>query len=71
MPLIWQYVEEGNTPDQVGSLVEWLHAREPVYGFRFEGVWLDIGDREQLLVADNMLRRAEGLPERDEYELEI
>ena len=33
--------------------------------------WLDIGDREQLLAADNMLRRAQGLPERAEYQLEI
>ena len=38
---------------------------------RSPGCWLDIGDKEQLLAADNMLRRAQGLPERDEYELEI
>jgi glucose-1-phosphate thymidylyltransferase len=70
VPLVARYLEEGNAPDQSGSFIEWLQAREPVYGFRFEGFWLDIGDKEQLLAADNMLRRAQGLPERDEYALE-
>ena len=42
-----------------------------MYGYWFTGPWLDIGDKKQLLVADNMLRRAQGLPERDEYVLEI
>jgi glucose-1-phosphate thymidylyltransferase len=71
LPLITRYIEDGNPPDQSGSFAEWLQAREPVYAFWFTGAWLDIGDREQLLLADNMLRRAQGLPERDEYLLEI
>ena len=71
LPLVARYLEEGNPPDQSGSLFEWLVSREPVYGYSFEGAWLDIGDREQLLLADNMLRRAQGLPERDEYVLEL
>ena len=71
VPLVGQYVAEGNAPDQAGSLVAWLQAHEPVYAYRFSGSWLDIGDREQLLAADNMLRRAQGLPERLEYRLEI
>ena len=58
-------------PTSPGSFIEWLRSREPVYGYWFTGIWLDIGDKEQLLAADNMLRRAQGLPERDEYELEI
>jgi glucose-1-phosphate thymidylyltransferase len=70
LPLVQRYLAEGNPPDQSGSFFEWLMAREPVYGFRFTGAWLDIGDKEQLLLADNMLRRAQGLPERDEYVLE-
>ena len=60
-----------NAPDQSGSFFEWLRSREPVYGFRFAGAWLDIGDTEQLLAADNLLRRAQGLPEREQYALEI
>jgi len=71
VPLIGRYLAEDNAPDQSGSMVEWLCTREPVYGYWFTGPWLDIGDAEQLLVADNMLRRAQGLPERDRYELEI
>jgi len=71
VPLVRRYLEEGNAPDQSGSFFEWLQAREPVYAYRFTGSWLDIGDREQLLAADNLLRRSQGLPERDEYVLEI
>lgn len=70
VPLIGRYLAEGNPPDQAGALVAWLQAREPVYAYWFTGVWLDIGDHEQLLVADNLLRRAQGLPERAEYVLE-
>ena len=50
--LVPRYLEEGNSPDQPGRFVAWLHEREPVYGFRFDGEWLDIGDREQLREAD-------------------
>ena len=71
LPLVGRYLAEGNPPDQSGSFFEWLRAREPVYGYWFTGVWLDIGDKEQLLAADNILRRAQGLPERDEYVLEF
>lgn len=71
LPLVAQYLAEGNAPDQSGSFFEWLRSREPVYGYWFTGIWLDIGDKEQLLAADNMLRRAQGLPERSEYVLEI
>jgi glucose-1-phosphate thymidylyltransferase len=71
VPLIGRYLEEGNPPDQSGSFAEWLQAREPVYAYWFSGVWLDIGDKEQLLAADNLLRRAQGLDERAEYVLEL
>ena len=48
----------GNPPDQPGRFVAWLQRREPVYGWRFDGDWFDIGDHEQLLEADNRLRAA-------------
>lgn len=70
VPLVDRYLEEGNPPDQSGSFFEWLRVQEPVYGYRFEGFWLDIGDKEQLLAADNLLRRAQGLGERAAYALE-
>ena len=70
LALVRRYLEEGNSPDQPGRFVAWLQAREPVYGYRFEGEWLDIGNREQLLEADNRLREAAGLPPRTSYALE-
>jgi glucose-1-phosphate thymidylyltransferase len=70
VPLLERYLAEGNSPDQPGLFLAWLHEREPVYGYRFQGDWLDIGDRTQLLEADNRLRRRHGLPERAEYALD-
>jgi glucose-1-phosphate thymidylyltransferase len=67
--LVGSYLKEGESPDNAGSFLGWLARREPVYGYRFEGPWYDIGDRDQLLEADNRLRRAAGLPERDTYSL--
>ena len=68
--LIRTYLDEGESPDNAGSFLGWLAGREPVYGFRFEGSWFDIGDREQLLEADNRMRRLAGLPERESYSLD-
>ncbi len=69
VPLVDRYLDERNSPDQPGRLVEWLHTRVPVYGYRFRGEWLDIGNRAQLLEADNRLRARAGLAERAEYSL--
>jgi glucose-1-phosphate thymidylyltransferase len=63
------YLAEGNPPDAPGNFMVWLHMREPVYGYRLEGEWHDIGDLGQLLEADNLLRGRAGLPARDRYEL--
>ncbi len=63
------YLAEGNPPDAPGNFMVWLHTREPVYGYRAEGEWHDIGDLRQLLEADNLLRGRAGLPARDRYEL--
>ena len=65
--LVEQYLAEGNPPDQPGNYIAWLHRREPVYAYRFDGQWYDIGDATQLLEADNRMRRLRGLPERAEY----
>jgi glucose-1-phosphate thymidylyltransferase len=67
--LVELYLEEGNPPDQPGNYIAWLHRREPVYAYRFDGQWYDIGDATQLLEADNRMRRLRGLPERTEYSL--
>jgi glucose-1-phosphate thymidylyltransferase len=70
VPLVAQYLAEGEGPDQSGSLIAWLHRRESVYGYRFGGTWFDIGNHDQLLVADNWIRRAQGQPPRDRYTLD-
>ena len=67
VPLVARYLDEGNAPDFSGAFLEWLVPREPVYGYRFVGDWLDIGDHEQLLEADNRLRVRIGLAERAAY----
>jgi glucose-1-phosphate thymidylyltransferase len=65
--LVATYLDEGQSADNAGSFLGWLARREPVYGYRFEGGWYDIGNHAQLLEADNWLRRRTGLPGRDEY----
>jgi glucose-1-phosphate thymidylyltransferase len=62
-----EYLAEGNSPDAPGNFVAWLYRREPVFGYRFSGEWLDIGDHEQLLEADNRMRERAGLPRRARY----
>jgi glucose-1-phosphate thymidylyltransferase len=68
---VQEYLEEGNSPDQPGRFLAWLVPRVPVYGYAFEGLWMDIGDRQQLLEADNLLRDRRGLPRRAEYSTQI
>jgi glucose-1-phosphate thymidylyltransferase len=67
VPLVGRYLAEGNAPDQPGRLIAWLCAREPVYGYRFDGPWFDVGNPEQLLEADNRWRRRAGLAARGQY----
>jgi glucose-1-phosphate thymidylyltransferase len=67
--LIPTYLHEGNSPDAPGNFIAWLHRRAPVYGYRFHGEWIDIGNHQQLLEADNRMRRRVGLPPRTEYSL--
>lgn len=48
LPMIRQYIAEGNNPDQPGRLVQWLYSRTPVYSWRVPGIWFDIGSKETL-----------------------
>jgi glucose-1-phosphate thymidylyltransferase len=66
---IEEYLASENPPDQPGKLVQWLHSREPVFGYAFGGSWQDIGDADELLAADNRLRERRGLPVRAQYSL--
>ena len=48
LPLIKQYIAEGNNPDQPGRLVQWLYPRTPFYVWRIPGIWFDVGSKETL-----------------------
>jgi len=52
LPLVRQYLAEGNNPDQPGRLVEWLYQRTPVYAWRVPGRWFDIGTPDTLAEAE-------------------
>ncbi|MCP4364612.1 MAG: nucleotidyltransferase family protein [Planctomycetes bacterium] len=46
LPLIAEYIREGNDTDAPGNLTVWLYKRRPVYGYLFKGECYDIGDME-------------------------
>jgi len=57
LPLIGEYLAEGNNPDQPGRLVGWLYERRPVYAWRVPGQWFDIGTPETLAEAEQLFER--------------
>ena len=57
LPLIKQYVAEGNNPDQPGRLIQWLYPRLPVYTWTVPGLWYDIGSKETLEAANRIFAR--------------
>jgi len=54
LPMISQYINEGNNPDQPGRLVQWLYPRTPVYTWTVPGLWYDIGSNETLEEANRL-----------------
>jgi glucose-1-phosphate thymidylyltransferase len=54
LPLIQQYLAEGNNPDQPGRLIQWLYPRTPVYTWTVPGLWFDIGSKETLEEANQI-----------------
>jgi glucose-1-phosphate thymidylyltransferase len=58
LPLIRQYIAEGNNPDQPGRLVQWLYPRTPVYTWTVPGIWYDIGSKETLEEANRIFARS-------------
>ena len=54
VPLIHQYMAEGNNPDQPGRLVQWLYPRTAFYTWQVPGLWFDIGSKETLEEADRV-----------------
>lgn len=57
IPLIHQYIAEGNNPDQPGRLVQWLYPRVPVYTWKVPGLWYDIGSKETLEEANRIFAK--------------
>jgi glucose-1-phosphate thymidylyltransferase len=62
LPLIRQYIAEGNNPDQPGRLIQWLYPRTDVFTWRVPGLWFDIGSKEALEQANRVF--AHPLPPR-------
>lgn len=54
LPLIDQYIAEGNNPDQPGRLVQWLYPRVPFYTWKVPGLWYDVGSIETLEEANRV-----------------
>jgi glucose-1-phosphate thymidylyltransferase len=57
VPLIKQYIAEGNNPDQPGRFVQWLYTRTPVYVWHVPGLWYDIGSKETLDEANRIFAK--------------
>ena len=57
LPLIDQYIREGNNPDQPGRLIQWLYPRVPVYTWHVPGIWYDIGSKEALEEANRVFAK--------------
>src|ERR1041384_3174362 len=57
LPLIKQYVAEGNNTDQPGRLVQWLYPKVPFYTWTVSGLWYDIGSKETLDEANRIFAR--------------
>ena len=40
------FIKETGSKDTTGGYIQWLHKKEDVYGFKFDGKWYDIGSLE-------------------------
>jgi glucose-1-phosphate thymidylyltransferase len=58
LSLLTTYLAAGNNPDQPGRFVQWLYTRKPIKTFQIKGKWLDIGSKETLENADEILSGA-------------
>jgi glucose-1-phosphate thymidylyltransferase len=58
LPLIREYLEAGNNPDQPGRLVEWLYPRTAFHTWLLPGEWYDVGSAETLEEADRVFSQS-------------
>lgn len=54
LPLVKQYLAEGNNADQPGLLVQWLYQRTAFCVWHVPGTWYDVGSKETLEQADRI-----------------
>lgn len=54
IPMIKQYLKEGNSCDAPGNLVAYLYKKMPTYAYEFEGPCYDIGTHEALAEVNNI-----------------
>ncbi|MGG4146713.1 nucleotidyltransferase family protein [Paenibacillus algorifonticola] len=57
LPLIKQYLAEGNNPDAPGNFVPWLIRHKEVHAYKFEGKRFDIGTLESYQEARELFAR--------------
>jgi glucose-1-phosphate thymidylyltransferase len=62
LPMIHQYIAEGNNPDQPGRFVQWLYPRQAVYTWTVPGIWFDIGSKETLDEANQIFAKNQPSP---------
>jgi glucose-1-phosphate thymidylyltransferase len=51
IPLLDEYLQNGNNPDEPGWFIQWLQQRDSVYAYTFDEAWFDIGTPESYLEA--------------------
>lgn len=57
VPMIRQYLAEGNNPDQPGRFVQWLYPRTAVHAWQVPGTWFDVGSKENLEEANRVFAK--------------
>lgn len=57
LPLITEYLKEGNNPDAPGNFIPWLIEKKPVYVFQFEGRRYDIGTLESYKLVQDLFSK--------------
>lgn len=57
IPMISQYIAEGNNPDQPGRLVQWMYPKMAFHTWEVPGIWFDIGSKETLEEANRIFAK--------------
>lgn len=57
VPMIKDYLSQGNNPDAPGFFPAWLHKQKDVYAYAFDGECYDIGTPESYKEVDEIYRK--------------